>query len=113
MRRDPIDAAVQWGARIEDGHQQDNWHRLVARAWVAYMDGRKHTIMRNQLQMGFDNTLWPALSRLLIMGDPCLAAKIHPRTSSLDNEADRKRLAEAYRELAGADPRCTDWRAVK
>lgn len=110
MRCDPILKSVEWGKRIEDGHEQSNWARLNSKAWCAYMDRSKRTIMRNQLQMGFDNTLWPTLSRLLIMGQPQLAVKIHPRTSSLDNGIDRARLVEAYRELAGADPRVDDWR---
>ena len=110
MRCDPISKSVEWGLKVEDGHEQTNWARLNSKAWCAYMDRSKRTIMRNQLQMGFDNTIWPCLSRLLIMGQPQLAAKIHPRTSSLDNQHDRERLVEAYRELAGADPRVTDWR---
>ena len=113
MRCDPIAKSVEWGKRIEDGQEQTNWTRLNSKAWCAYMDKSKRTIMRNQVQLGFDNTIWPALSRLLILGYPHYAEKIHPRASCLDNTQERARLVEAYRELTGREPKVADWRDAK
>ena len=110
MRCDPIAKSVEWGKTREDGQQFTNWARLDSRVHRYYMDAGKRTIMRNQVQLGFDNTIWPALSRLLILGYPHYAEKIHPRASCLDNAQERARLVEAYRELTGREPRVLDWR---
>lgn len=110
MRCDPIDKSVQWCKTVEDGKVFSNWERLDQMVWKAYLDGSKKTIMRNQVQLGFDNTIYPVLSRLLIMHYPRYRTKIHPRRSCVDNNADICRLVDAYREITGLEPALEDWR---
>lgn len=113
MRCDPIEKAVRWAKTQEKGALFPNWARLESKVMRAYEDQSKHTIMRNQVQIGFDNTLWPTLSRLLILGTPQLARKIHPRTSSLDTIEGRARLVEAYEEITGYKPKVGYWRIAR
>ena len=113
MRCDPVEKAIKWAKTQEKGQLFTNWARLDSKVMRAYEDPSKHTIMRNQVQIGFDNSIYPALSRLLILGTPQLARKIHPRTSSLDTVEGRARLAEAYEEITGYKPKVEDWRAAR
>ena len=110
MRCDPIEKAVRWCKTTEKGQMFSNWERLDSRVWRAYTDKSKKTIMRNQCQLGFDNTLWPVLSRLLIMHYPRYRRKIHPRKSGVDNPLEIMRMVEAYRDITGDDPIIEDWR---
>lgn len=113
MRNDPIAKAVEWCKATEKGQMFDNWERLTSRVWRAYQDKSKRTIMRNQVQLGFDNNIWPVLSRLLIMDYPRMRRKIHPRKAEVDNPNDIHRLAEAYREITGEEPAIDDWREAE
>lgn len=113
MSYDPIEKAVRWAKTREKGELFSNWARLDSKVMRAYSDPSKRTIMRNQVQIGFDNSIYPALSRLLILGTPQLARKIHPRTSSLDNAIERARLVAAYEEITGYKPKVNDWREAR
>lgn len=105
--------AVKWSDSRDVRSGERYWDILTARANGAYYDRAKKTIMRNQLHLGFDNSLWPTLSRLLIMGKPELAEKIHPRKSELDSEEGIALLNTAYISITGRKPVINDWRLAK
>lgn len=105
--------AYEWASQVNKATGNTYFDELAARAEAAYYDPSKQTIMRNQIHMGFDNNMWPALSRMLIMGNPKLIAKIHPRESEVDSPQGSEMLARLYRKLTGHVPRVEDWRDAK
>lgn len=105
-------AAAEWCKETNAYTGRQNWAELLARADAAYGTPKK-TIMRNQLNIGFSNNYWPALSRWLIMAKPYLATKIHPRMSALDTPEEAASLVKLYTQITGKRPRVNYWKDAK
>lgn len=105
--------AIEWAESRDERTCERYWDILARRADAAYNDRSKQTIMRNQLHLGFNNNIWPALSRMLILDRPYLIAKLHPRTCELDCKEGRMLLLLATNGITGRNPLIEDWRDAK
>ena len=115
MDKTVIERAIEWAER-DNRYAMDtpNIVLLLRKAKEEYNNPHRHTIMRNQLHIGFDNTLWPVLSRWLIMSQPYLAEKIHPRSvASLDGVDGQKEVLDGFRKVFLSEPKVSYWRDAK
>ena len=115
MTKTVIEQAIEWANRENKFVKgTPNMVLLLRKAKEEYNNPHHHTIMRNQLHVGFNNTLWPVLSRWLIMSQPYLAEKIKPRTATRwDGIEGREEVLEGFREVFLSEPQVTYWREAK
>ena len=108
-------AAAKWALQPYSGNPDiNNFEALERNVRRNMTTGHKTTIMRNQVQTGFNNNYWPALSRWLIMKNPALIKVIHPRkTNDLDDEAGRINMCTLYQSITNEEPKIRSWQAAK
>lgn len=104
--------AVAWAKRpYKFDDKQTNWDAWILKLKKEAYNPYKRTIMRNQAVMSMDNSYWPCLSRLALMGYPQLLGKlIKPRNVvELDSESGLELLNKLYLDVTDTKPALYDW----